>query len=130
MSRRLHHQVDLDADPREVSRARALTRTKLGCWGLDQLTGLAVLVVSELVTNAVIHGYGPAQLRLTFNGRLRVEVRDLSPAPPRLRDTCPGELGGRGLQIVNRLSESWGWRPHGRGKLVWCELRPLGRVIR
>ncbi|MGH3329268.1 MAG: ATP-binding protein [Streptomycetales bacterium] len=124
------YAVGLEPGPGEVARARALTCSQLRAWGLDHLTDCAVLLVSELVTNAVIHGGGPTLLRLTFDATLRVEVRDLSPAAPRLRYAGPDELGGRGLQLVDRLSQCWGWQPQGCGKLVWCELRLLGAVIR
>ncbi|MGH3343642.1 MAG: ATP-binding protein [Carbonactinosporaceae bacterium] len=117
--------VGLAPGPGEVSRARRLTCWQLEAWGLAHLTDRAALLVSELVTNAVVHGGGPTLLRLSFDGTLRVEVTDRSPAPPRLRRTGPDELGGRGLQLVDGLAECWSWQPRGRGKLVWCELRPL-----
>ena len=85
----------------------------------------AELVVSELVANAVMHGWGHVVLRLFDTGEgLRIEVEDANPAPPVTTDGHPGRVGGFGMRIVERLGD-WGWRPSGEGKLVWARVRPV-----
>ncbi|MFE7561632.1 ATP-binding protein [Kitasatospora sp. NPDC057500] len=84
-----------------------------------------LLMVSELVTNACLHAPGgPSELRLRWDTlRLRVEVVDASPEPPRLRPSAdPGRPGGHGLRVVDRLARAWGSRPEGAGKSVWLEV--------
>ncbi|MET8701978.1 ATP-binding protein [Kitasatospora sp. NPDC004723] len=84
-----------------------------------------LLMVSELVTNACLHAPGgPRELRLHWDTvRLRVEVSDASPVPPRLRPPAgPGQPGGHGLRVVDRLARAWGSRPEGAGKSVWLEV--------
>jgi anti-sigma regulatory factor (Ser/Thr protein kinase) len=88
----------------------------------------ALLLISELVTNAVRHGSPPILLALECDGEgLRVRVRDGAPALPRPRDSIPEDEGGRGLALVDALSDAWGAEPvvdeHGGGKSVWFELR-------
>lgn len=93
---------------------------------------LAVLLVSELVTNAVLHGSAPIVLRLThWEASLRVEVDDagtcLGPAEAGGWDLTAE--GGRGLALVEALATSWGSVAHGglsTGKTVWFEI--IGRV--
>ncbi len=87
-----------------------------------------VLLTSELVTNAVVHGLGPVQLMLIDDGlRLRVEVSDAETESLPLAPRWPGQMdaSGRGLLIVDRLADRWGTRPRRTppGKIVWFELR-------
>jgi anti-sigma regulatory factor (Ser/Thr protein kinase) len=85
------------------------------------------LCVSELVTNVMVHGSAPGELRITvFADRVRVDVDDHSPEPPRLL-TTGAAIGGRGLRIVDTLASSWGHHPRGEGKTVWAELYPTRR---
>ncbi|MFB6893356.1 ATP-binding protein [Kitasatospora sp. NPDC056327] len=90
-----------------------------------------LLMVSELVTNACLHAPGgPRELRLRWDTRrLLVEVSDASPEPPRLRPFAdPGQPGGHGLRVVDRLAGAWGSRPEDGGKSVWLEVpSPLDR---
>ena len=81
-----------------------------------------LLVVSELVANATRHGEGLITLALsTQEGRVRVQVDDESPVPPRLTPEIDAG-GGQGLRIVSRLAD-WGWTPAVGGKSVWAVLR-------
>jgi len=84
---------------------------------------VAELVVSELVANAVLHGWGHVALRLFDTGDgLRIEVEDANPAPPVITEGHANGVGGYGVQIIERLAD-WGWRPSGEGKIVWAKLR-------
>lgn len=81
------------------------------------------LIISELVTNAVVHARSPLRIVVTFSrDRLRIEVHDEDSTPPRVRPQ-PGPDGGFGLRIVAEASERWGWLPTRSGKLVWAEMR-------
>lgn len=117
----------LPGEPASIGRARhALVRTA-ATWGVKDVSN-AELVVSELVANAVMHGWGHVTLRLFDTGdALRIEVEDANPAPPVATDGHPGRVGGFGIQIVARLAE-WGWRPTPNGKLVWAKVRPDGEI--
>lgn len=94
----------------------------------------AVLVVNELVTNALVHARagGGIVLQVAVDGAgLHVEVEDGDPVPPLARPEPGSELrlGGRGLEIVEQVCARWGWAPAGHdrlsGKRVWCDLGPF-----
>jgi anti-sigma regulatory factor (Ser/Thr protein kinase) len=110
--------------------ARAFVAETLTAWDVqaDEVEA-AKLVVSELVTNAVLHSPESAtislDLRLT-DGVVRVLVTDGGPGEPERQaqlDPWTGETG-RGVWLVDAFTERWGTETHGRdGKTVWCELR-------
>ncbi|MGC5361251.1 ATP-binding protein [Streptomyces sp. DT24] len=118
-----------------VKAARARARELSNEWGLPEVTDSVESAVSELVSNAVIHGRAGrgSRVRVTYrlyDGRLRVEVRDSATGIPRLPATAPfDELseGGRGLALVAALSHRWGVVRRVIGKDVWFEMR-LGSV--
>jgi hypothetical protein len=115
--------LPLEPRPRSASLARRFTADTLGRWGAAELSETAVLLVSELVTNAVLHARSASELvvRMVDNG-IRVEVRDDDPVTPSLR-TYSLEAGtGRGLLLVESLAARWGSSPDGFGKSVWFEL--------
>ncbi|MGA5820340.1 ATP-binding protein [Kitasatospora sp. NPDC094028] len=118
-------RLPLSARPGAVARARAFTLAFLVDVADPLAVADAVLLVSELVANAVRHtGRPQALLLVRAAGRLRIEVSDASPRPPRPRPPHePDERGGLGLFLLSRLALRWGWRPAGYGKTVWCELR-------
>ncbi|MER5769336.1 ATP-binding protein [Streptomyces sp. NPDC001985] len=126
-----HHRYgfELPARVEYVSRARKLTRDRLRCWGIGgDVHDTAMLVVSELVTNAVVHsGSHLISCELT-NGveRLRISVRDQGSAPtgPHVCHTLAAEERGRGLLLVESVSSSWGAHAiqRGAGRVVWAEL--------
>lgn len=108
--------------------ARTFTGDVLEGWGLGELRWEATLVVSELVTNALVHTTSPIRLslRVKDSGRLWIGVHDTSDRRIRQgrRRATPEAVSGRGLRIVAELSSAWGVLPHPRrtGKVVWCEL--------
>lgn len=89
--------------------------------GCDHLGHVAAVVVSELVTNAVIHGRDPVRLSLSRDdGLVRVEVFDGSTVLPSRRNAEPEDTGGRGLQIVESYSADWGSEHVDGGKVTWA----------
>ncbi|MEV5551309.1 SpoIIE family protein phosphatase [Streptomyces sp. NPDC052309] len=115
--------------PEAVGHARRFTRRTLRTWGVPQDDLDAVLlVVSELVTNALVHTDGKVRLDLTLvNGRLRVAVADASPRTPVKPAGIGWEAtGGRGILLVEAMSAAWGALPVSGGKQVWSEI-PLSR---
>ena len=96
----------------------------LGEWALpDSLARDAILLVSEMVTNAIVHGRGPIQLRLRrAREHLLVEVEDTATAVPRKLRPTSSDVHGRGLQLVAMMADEWGTRPVRGGKSVWCAL--------
>jgi len=94
--------------------------------GSPEHSAVVALVTSELVTNAVMHAAGPIEIALDTNGdHTRVEVWDRSPertAQPVRRDAISGEVGGWGLAMIARLSDSWGTSRTPESKCVWSEI--------
>ena len=111
-------------DVRAVHQARAFTARRWSDWALPgSLARDAVLLVSEMVTNAIVHGRAPIELRLRrAREHLLLEVDDTATAVPRkLRPTADDDHG-RGLQLVAMMADEWGTRPIRDGKSVWCAL--------
>ena len=131
----MDEHVTLPDGPEGASIARRATARAAELWRLDrELTETALLLVSELVTNAIRHGAPPVRLSLHWDraadrargrGALRVEVSDSSPAAPTVAPASPDQPGGRGMLIVQQLAARWGSSvPASRlGKTVWFELR-------
>jgi anti-sigma regulatory factor (Ser/Thr protein kinase) len=106
--------------------ARQVTRAALAVWQLGELTDAAVLLVSELVTNAIQHaapGASRTALRLEYDGSwLRIEVHDASPHGPEPRTPDWLDESGFGLMLVDALAAKWGVQQTTQGKAVWAEL--------
>jgi anti-sigma regulatory factor (Ser/Thr protein kinase) len=114
----------LTAELASVPRARRAATAALERWGLDSLCLDAELVVSELVTNAILHGHAPIELAIRRRGGLvRVEVRDHSPAHPVSRRHRADAGTGRGLVLVASVATDWAVDGDSAGKVVWAELR-------
>ncbi|MEU6290948.1 ATP-binding SpoIIE family protein phosphatase [Streptomyces sp. NPDC046988] len=112
-----------------VAEARDFVHDRLCAWGLAGLSADAVLITSELVTNALVHAGSDVDLRLRILGdRLRMEVRDSESDPPvpaaySLTDEGRARAEhGRGLFLVDALADTWHTSPNGRGKTVWLEM--------
>ena len=119
---RAHANLLLPHSDRAPRLARAFVAENLQGWQLDGLVETASLVVSEVVTNAVIHARSDAELLLERTPTaLRISVIDhgegLAP-----REKTGGGDGGRGLVIVEALSSRWGTEPTDGGNCVWAEL--------
>jgi anti-sigma regulatory factor (Ser/Thr protein kinase) len=118
--------LHLPAHTTAPSAARGFVARHLREWRLQPLVGPASLVVSELVTNSVVHAATPVEVTLSrSDGRIQVVVRDHADGTPQ----TPGEgvaehtVGGRGLLLVHAVSRSWGVFPaRPRGKAVWAVL--------
>ncbi|MEY9996688.1 anti-sigma regulatory factor (Ser/Thr protein kinase) [Streptomyces sp. V4I8] len=111
--------------PEAVGHARRFTRRTLRTWGVPPPDRDAVLlVVSELVTNALVHTDGRVRLDLTLvNQRLRVAVADSSPRTPVKPAGISWEAtGGRGILLVEAMAAEWGTVPVSGGKQVWSEI--------
>ncbi|WP_273653132.1 ATP-binding protein [Cellulomonas fimi] len=111
-----------------VAPARRWARERLLEAGVEPARlEVLVLLVSELVTNAVAHADPPVTLRVDVDDvRTRVEVTDGAREEPVLRNPPPTALGGRGVMFIDRLSSSWGTASEDDGvavKAVWFELR-------
>ncbi|MFE1441477.1 SpoIIE family protein phosphatase [Streptomyces sp. NPDC058739] len=118
---------DIASDPAEVARARKLVAGRLEAWGLEEISFVTELLVSELVTNAVRYGRPPVGLRLIRGATLVCEVSDAGSTAPHLRRARTYDEGGRGLLLVAQLSERWGTRHAADGKTIWAEQRlPAG----
>ena len=126
----LRDELVLAPIPPAAAAARAFVREVLGYWQLalpdSTLVDRAVLLASELVTNAVIHARTELRLRLELRGDLlHLAVRDGNPRMLRLVVVpSPDAEGGRGLWLLDQLARAWGVNRHpDGGKVVWCTLR-------
>jgi anti-sigma regulatory factor (Ser/Thr protein kinase) len=125
LPRRPHSDsLELGALSGAVPSARLHTRFVLQEWGLDGLAESAELVVSELVTNAVQatrHAGLDDPVRVSLladEASVLVVVSDSIPDPPRPRRAAAAEENGRGLMVVETVSDWWDWKPARGGKLV------------
>ena len=123
-SRQRTAELDIPAAASALSDGRRFTTVTLTDWKLPELAiENATLIVSELLTNAIVHGFPPIRLRLRRTpDELAIEVDDAGSAMPRELQTTPDDLHGRGLAIVADLGERWAARPNGHGKTVWSTL--------
>lgn len=114
----------LDGALTSARRARAFTAVTLADWGVSDVVDDMLLVVTELVNNAVTHAHGECELRISISPlTLRVEVRDQGAGTPDPLPASSTRNHGRGLHLVDALTAAWGFEPiDGGGKLVWAEL--------
>ncbi|MGW7403196.1 SpoIIE family protein phosphatase [Streptomyces sp. NPDC054833] len=114
-------------EPERIAEAREHVRGLLHDWTSDEQVDTAVLLVSEMLTNVLVHTDADALLLAEVTGetgerRLRAEVTDAGDDLPHKRS--PGELAssGRGLVLMELLADAWGVDPRGEGKSIWFEL--------
>ncbi|HEX2273078.1 MAG TPA: SpoIIE family protein phosphatase [Acidimicrobiales bacterium] len=106
-----------------VTHARAMAVRRAAELGRADLADDAAQVMSELVTNAVLHGGGCTGAEVVpADGGLRIEVRDASRVPPVLSQASETSLTGRGLRLVSSLAAEWGADAENGGKVVWAEV--------
>lgn len=114
------------AEPHGVAPARQFVRRTLARWGIGgDFMDTAVLCVSELVTNAIIHSAAGCEVRVVLqHGVLTATVRDRGTPTLRAERSAADPLAvhGRGLQIVDALSSRWGSELDSVGMTVWCQL--------
>lgn len=123
----VHHADSVLVPPQAgaVRGARRWVRGKLEAWGLgEDITAAAVMGVSELVTNVVLHAGTPAIVSLELARRLLVTVEDTGErgAPRRRTSHSPADSWGRGLALVEAISDAMGHDRSGDGSTVWFEI--------
>ncbi|MGW9213031.1 ATP-binding protein [Embleya sp. NPDC055664] len=106
------------------AQARRAVRATLADWGWNEdRVAAAVLVLSEMLTNAQLHTDGEVVLAVRRTARgVRLSVTDADPRTPTRRDTGPEHQGGFGLHILDTITTDWGIRKHRGGKTVWADL--------
>ena len=104
--------------------ARQFACDTLRTWSIaPELLADAVLVLSELVTNAVRHAWSDVAVGIDRTGDgIRITVSDACGDPPVASQLVPDALGGRGLAMVDALTQAWGYEFVGTGKMVWADL--------
>ena len=118
-------RIALKQSTTSPGRARERVRSFIEENRLCEEPEIALLILSELVSNAVMHGAQPIQVVVSGEaGKLRIDVADGDTHVPRpgLHFGDADGSGGRGLHIVNALSEQWGTTIHAHGKSVWAEV--------
>ncbi|WP_187280391.1 ATP-binding protein [Streptomyces sp. IB2014 016-6] len=117
------------AEPRHVETARRVTAAVLSEAGVGDrdAIGTVQLLVSEIVTNAIVHGdANSVSFQVTYDaadGEVLIEVDDHSSGAPEVRESGPEDEGGRGMRLVAYFARDWGRR----GTCTWCTV-PVGPV--
>jgi anti-sigma regulatory factor (Ser/Thr protein kinase) len=120
-------EVRLPPHPASVGRARRFVHDELAALGVPDPGASAELVVSELVTNAVVHAGTDITLRVRpDDGGARVEVVDGSTVMPGLRIADSRSHSGRGLVLVEHFAREWGVERLAGGKIVWFVIGAAG----
>ena len=111
------------ADLKSVRFARQFLADVLDRWGCGELNDSAALLVSELVTNAIVHAHSSVELAVHLRPeRVRVEVIDTAREHVRRRDAKDDEQSGRGMALIEALAVAWGIDSLLSGKSVWFEV--------
>ncbi|MCX4851980.1 ATP-binding protein [Streptomyces sp. NBC_00893] len=125
------YNLTLPRQPRTAAEARHLTRVSLSAWTLDDLADPAELVITEFVTNAVQHARGPSVriiVERPADNQVYLGVVDRAPNDvPQQQEPDAEAAGGRGLMMVDALTDQWGYDRLGPatrfwGKRVWAVL--------
>ena len=117
-----HGMIVLGREMRSVRRARQWLTSFLGQQASAAQLDDAVLVISELVTNALRHGLGEVVVRASVadDSAVRLSVTDSGTEQPRLLPPDPQRIGGLGLRIVDDVAQSWGVATFPGGKTAWA----------
>ncbi|TQK45290.1 anti-sigma regulatory factor (Ser/Thr protein kinase) [Streptomyces sp. SLBN-118] len=128
----LARQWAFDHDPASVRAAREFAKGTLADWGIADRCDDVRLCVSELATNAVVHGDGSATGFLlgisVADHLLRVEVHDTGPGLPQRREPDDDSDSGRGLLLVSKYADGWGTERTGQHKVVWAEFKIIAAL--
>jgi len=119
-------EASFTPDVSSVGDARRFVSDTLSSWDAEELCWTAMLLVTELATNAVLHAMTSYNVLLERrdDGTLRIGVADGSVRKPRARDCAIDATTGRGLGLVGSLSLAWGTSTRPGGKTVWCDIAP------
>lgn len=116
-------RTHLDRDPRSSAAARRFVEETLEHWECGPLLDTVNLLVSELVTNSILHADSPADIAVLLKPEVvRVEVTDRGAGMPGVKAAESVATSGRGMALVEMLSSSWGVEPTPQGKTVWFEV--------
>jgi len=123
VNERVTEDLDLTTDPRSIRLARGFLASVARSLDVPEETmSVAELALSEVVTNAVVHGEPPIRVHVDATAsHLEISVTDAGPARPRADETRLDATGGRGLAIVAAVAGAWGCDPdpEGPGKRIW-----------
>ena len=117
--------ISLTAEPAAAAAARNQVRAAVCAWNIPVDPSVAVLLASELVTNAIRHEAGETVMVVvtcTWDHQLRVDVHDTSHSMPMPMDAAADDEAGRGLMLVTTLSTEWGFYRTPTGKAVYFTL--------
>lgn len=119
-------RLDLEHTVQAPRLARRFVSRTLTGWGVREVSiERAQLLVSELVSNAVLHATGPIRLvveEVDRGAAFRIEVCNSGSGQPKIRHAAPEDLSGRGLQLVDDLARGWGSATSGNETTVWFEV--------
>jgi anti-sigma regulatory factor (Ser/Thr protein kinase) len=113
--------------PQSVTAARLFVRDRLAGHPPETVEA-AELMATELASNCVLHARTDFELTIDSRNQIRIAVSDTGHGRPRLLHPTPRELSGRGLRIVEAMSDAWGVIPTANGKTVWFTL-PQSRAL-
>lgn len=124
-------ELDLEPDRANVSKARKFATDRARDLGLDDEVDVVELLVSEAVTNAVLHAGTELTVKLIWSEDrvLRVEVTDGSPMGAVKREYGAEAATGRGIGLIEALAADWGTRAEPRGKTVWFTVRAQQHAV-
>jgi CheY-like chemotaxis protein/anti-sigma regulatory factor (Ser/Thr protein kinase) len=116
--------LPIGIDSKAVRESRHFLAEHCRAWRCtEEVVDDALVVVSELVSNAIRHARTPGELRVRISGGvLRIEVFDGAAVMPQPRQPDIAEGSGRGLMLIAALADAWGVDPHPDGKVVWAEI--------
>jgi len=121
-------RLQLPPEPASAGAARRFVTEVLKARDID--VELISLLVSELVSNVILHAQTPLEVTIRTRGaHLRVTVADESPVIPALKQYAADSVTGRGLTMIDLTAESWGIDEMAEGKAVWFEI-PLNGAVR
>lgn len=119
----MRDSITLPPEPRSAGEARHFVAEHVGNVLSAEVTEVAVLLTSELVTNVIVHARTPMLLSVDVDAyRLTVALADEAPRGPVRRSGEGTRLTGRGMHLVESLSNHWGVEPTPVGKKVWFEI--------